>query len=100
MKLDQLQQAFNDEPQSPRQVPEYLIYMPPSGSPVECPPGFDIVRAGKAASKVAARMPGRLVGVYVLAGTAFQPVVEPSFSPTSSEEFLLPSVDAPSEAAE
>jgi hypothetical protein len=85
MRLEALQQAFNEERQSPKQVAEYLIYMPPSGSPVECPPGFDIVQAGQAASRVAARTPGRMVGVYVLVGTAFQPIVEPSFITHSSE---------------
>jgi hypothetical protein len=86
MKLEALAQAINENSRT-SQIPEYLIWMPPGGAPVECPPGFDIVQAGKAAAKVAAAHPGRTVAVYSLTGTAYAPVIEPEFTPsyTASE---------------
>jgi hypothetical protein len=96
MKLEELKEALNGDARPPRIAPEYLIYMPPSGAPVECPAGFDIVRAGEAASRVAARHPGSTVAVYVLVGTAVTPIVEPVFVPTANEPFLIgvPSEDS------
>jgi hypothetical protein len=79
---------MNEESQRP-QIPEYLIWMPPSGAPVECPPGFDIVQAGKAATKIAAAHPGRTVAVYSLVGSARAPVIEPEFTPASNEPFAV-----------
>ncbi len=92
MKLETLQETLNSN-RTPRQMPEYVLYMPPSGAPVECPPGFDIVQAGNAASRIASRHPSMSVGVYVLAGSAFAPVVEPPFAPTSNEPFLVDAKD-------
>jgi hypothetical protein len=85
MKLAHLQESLDAAGRAPRKAPEYLIYMPPSGAPVECPPGFDIVQAGAAASRIAARHPGQTVAVYVLAGTAIAPLTEPDFVPAATE---------------
>ena len=89
MRLEELKEAVNGDTRPPRKAPEYLIYMPPSGAPVECPAGFDIVQAGAAASRIASRHPGSTVAVYVLVGTAVAPIIEPGFVPTSNEPFLL-----------
>lgn len=80
MRLETLAQSINADNHAPG-APEYLIYMPPGGAPVECPSGFDIVQAGRAASKIAAAHPGRTVAVYGLLGSARAPVVEPPFMP-------------------
>jgi len=93
MRLEELKEALNGNARPPRIAPEYLIYMPPSGAPVECPAGFDVVQAGAAAARIAARHPGSTVAVYALVGTAVTPIVEPSFTPISNEPFLI---EAPS----
>ena len=95
MRLEELKEALNAEAKPPRKAPEYLIYMPPSGAPVECPSGFDITQAGAAASRIAARHPGSTVAVYVLVGTAVAPIVEPDFIPASNEPFLLEATAGP-----
>ncbi len=90
MKLEHLKETLNgDASRTPKQAPEYLIYMPPSGAPVECPHGMDIAQVGRAASRIAARHPGATVAVYVLVGTAMAPVVEPTFMPSANEPFAL-----------
>ncbi len=95
MRLEDLKEALNEgAARPPRIAPNYLIYMPPTGAPVECPAGFDIIEAGHAAARVASRHPGSTVAVYALVGTAFQPIVEPPFTATSNEPFLI---EAPSE---
>jgi hypothetical protein len=81
MKLETLHESLNAKP--PREAPEYLIYMPPSGAPVECPAGFDITQAGAAASRLASRHPGSTVAVYGLLGSARAPIVEPPFTPAA-----------------
>jgi hypothetical protein len=88
MKLEALMQSMNEDSRRP-QIPEYLIWMPPSGAPVECPPGFDIVQAGKTAAKIAAAHPGRTIAVYSLVGSARAPVIEPEFTPASNEPFAV-----------
>ena len=88
MKLEALAQSMNEESRRP-QIPEYLIWMPPGGAPIECPPGFDIVQAGKAAAKIAAAHPGRTVAVYTLVGSARAPVIEPEFTPSSHDPFEI-----------
>jgi hypothetical protein len=89
MRLEDLKEAINGDTRPPRKAPKYLIYMPPSGAPVECPAGFDIAQAGAAASRIASRHPGSAVAVYALVGTAIAPIAEPDFIPTSNERFLL-----------
>jgi hypothetical protein len=89
MRLEALEQEMNAEMRTPRTAPEYLIYMPPGGAPVECPAGFDIVQAGRACARIAARHPGSTVAVYALVGIAVTPIIEPIFMPTSNEPFLI-----------
>jgi hypothetical protein len=93
MKVEALAQSLNEDNRSP-QVPEYLIWMPPGGAQIECPAGFDIVQAGKAASKIAAAHPGRTVAVYSIVGTARAPVVEPEFTPseTGGDPATIPAI--------
>ena len=79
MRLEELKEALNGDARPPRQAPEYLIYMPPSGAPVECPAGTDMVQAGRAASRVAARHPGSTVAVYVLVWRCSRPSCRTGF---------------------
>lgn len=83
MKLtpSMLEEEVNPEP---RQAPEFVMWMPPSGAAVECP---SLELAQRAAVKFAARHPGTTVGVYQLIGFAHKPLEEPEFvqtEPTAS----------------
>jgi hypothetical protein len=89
MKLDELKDALAGQERPARKAPELVIWIPPSGVVVECPASFDIVQAGAAAGRLAARHPGATVAVYRLEGTAVAPIVEPPFTPSVDEPFLL-----------
>jgi hypothetical protein len=54
------------------------LWVPPHGAAVECP---SAETAQSAASRFAGTHPGCTVAVYQLIGYAFNPVVEPEFTP-------------------
>jgi hypothetical protein len=72
--------TFGSEP--PR-APRALLYVPPSGAPVNC---ADVESAQAAAENYAAEHPGRTVAVYQLVGYAFRPIEKPSFTPAESDK--------------
>lgn len=85
MRLDVLKEAINEGDPTPRAAPRYIIWIPPHGSAVECPPGSDIEQAGHAAARMAGRHPGVTVAVYELVGTTRATIVEPEFVPSSRD---------------
>lgn len=74
------QQTIGSEP--PR-APPALLYVPPRGTPVNCP---SVEAAQAAAENYAAENPGRTVAVYELVGYAFRPIEKPEFTPAKSEK--------------
>ena len=72
--------TFGSEP--PRASPA-LLYVPPHGTPVNCP---SVEAAQTAAENYSAENPGRTVAVYQLVGYAFRPIEKPEFTPAESEK--------------
>jgi hypothetical protein len=75
-----VEQILGDNPVP--KVPRVIMWMPPSGAVIECP---DMEAAEKYAPLVAAKQPGRAVGVYELVGYAFAPVNVPGYTPSVTE---------------
>lgn len=80
MKLEALGQSVNEEIRRGSNPPRYVIWMAPSGAVIECPEGYDLEDAGRAAKTVSETHPARIVAVYQLVGTASAPLPTGTFS--------------------
>lgn len=87
IKLPEFMKSLNDEPE--HGACDFLLYVPPSGSAVECPSEAAAIFA---ASAYAARHPGKVVAVYKRIGQAFVAYKEPQFTPAGE---LLSAESAP-----
>lgn len=79
MKLEALGQSVNEEIRRGSNPPQYVIWMAPSGAVIECPEGYDLESAGRAAKSVSEVHPARIIAVYQLVGTAVAPLPEGKF---------------------
>jgi hypothetical protein len=79
MKLPQLLNSLSDA--GPPRAPQAMLWIPPSGLPVQCP---SVDAAQKAATAFSAQKPGTTVAVYQLVGYAFRPIEQPEFVLTDS----------------
>jgi hypothetical protein len=92
MKLETMMQELNERP-SDRHPPDYVLWMPPAGAAIECPPGMDLLQASKAADRIAQRHPGRVVAVYQLSGYSVAPIPEASFTPSAPDDPMFAEID-------
>lgn len=74
-----IEETINPEP---RTAPPYIMWVAPSGAPIECP---SLETAQRAAVKASGRSPGMMVGVYQLVGFAYKPIEEPEFITSGPE---------------